>query len=761
MLLHLESGLIDEPPWPEQAANRPVLVLLDAPTRLERQILNDWVDRNRPPETRVTTLKILPSRRRLPGYRTDPALTLRLERDQDTYMFPLRVAWLAPERGGERTAQWIDILKLGDPRDPNPLHQQLILARHPDRIRIIQGSGASASEIRQAHRDSVEVLSLEDFATRKAHRVLDRAERELRGNRYKVPRFLHVDILAGAEFRDGVLRIASETGMPAELAFAKARYYLREMAAGHSTFLIDLIAVAIHWLYTRGYNEILYDHERIQEIARLGQEHPIAFLPSHRSQLDRLSLQYVLWQNDLPPNHTAAGINLNFFPVGPLIRRTGAFFIRRSFRDNPLYKHVLKSYLDYLVEKRFPLEWYMEGGRSRTGKLLPPKLGMLSWVVDSVRRGKSEDLYLIPTSIAYDQVQDLAALVAESQGAVKEKESFAWLFSSVRSLRRRYGNIHIRFAEPISIAKEVPSAVRTEEDIEIQKLAFEVMYRISRVTPVTPTSVVSIALLAGRGSASTAAELTKTAADIDQFVEERQLPLTEPLPLEDPAATQHVLDRLVAHGSVSLKEDGYSLSGHQALHAAYYRNSIVHYFVPGAIAEMALLVGGGTPEGVWDAVWRIRDLLKFEFFFSERETFRVEIELELDDIDHDWRRQLDQVESMLAAHTPLKAHWAVLPFLEAYQIVADELSEGGPRDDEKEFIKACLDRGKRARSEGQVISPEAVSKPLFVSALTLAGNLDLIGSPPGRDAFATEIAELRHAAEKVAELANVQPQRSR
>ena len=108
----------------------------------------------------------------------------------------------------------------------------------------------------------------------------------------------------------------------------------------------------------------------------LGSGNPLVFLPSHRSNLDRLSLQYMLWENDFPPNHTAGGINLNFFPVGPLIRRTGVFFIRRSFKDNELYKHVLKSYLGYLVEKRFPLEWYMEGGRSRSGKLLPPRLGL-------------------------------------------------------------------------------------------------------------------------------------------------------------------------------------------------------------------------------------------------------------------------------------------------------------------------------------------------------------------------------------------------
>ena len=158
----------------------------------------------------------------------------------------------------------------------------------------------------------------------------------------------------------------------------------------------------------------------------------------------------MLWENDLPPNHTAGGINMNFFPVGPLVRRTGVFFIRRSFKENPLYKIVLRSYLDYLVEKRFPLEWYMEGGRSRSGKLMPPRLGLLCYVVDSMQRGKAEDIMLVPVSIAYDQIQDVLDYAREAQGEDKEKESLGWVLSAVRSLRRRYGNIHIRFGEPVS-----------------------------------------------------------------------------------------------------------------------------------------------------------------------------------------------------------------------------------------------------------------------------------------------------------------------
>ena len=132
--------------------------------------------------------------------------------------------------------------------------------------------------------------------------------------------------------------------------------------------MIDLVVQLWRLMYSRGYGEVLhYDREELEGLSALAQQHPVVFLPTHKSNLDHVVLQYMLHENGLPPNHTAGGINMNFFPVGPLVRRSGVFFIRRSFKDNAVYKFVLHHYIDYLIEKRFPLEWYIEGGRSRSG----------------------------------------------------------------------------------------------------------------------------------------------------------------------------------------------------------------------------------------------------------------------------------------------------------------------------------------------------------------------------------------------------------
>ncbi|MGH7822789.1 MAG: 1-acyl-sn-glycerol-3-phosphate acyltransferase, partial [Candidatus Binatia bacterium] len=350
--------------------------------------------------------------------------------------------------------------------------------------------------------------------------------------RYKVPRFVREEILARPAFRGGVAQLARQLGEPEASVARRAARYLKEIAATHSPYVIDLAANLIRLIYTRGYGEeIDYDRKELREIYALAQRHPVVFLPTHKSNLDHLVLQYVLHENGHPPNHTAGGINMNFFPVGPLVRRSGAFFIRRTFKDNPVYKFVLRQYIDYLIEKRFSLEWYIEGGRSRSGKLLPPRFGLLAYVVDAHRRGKAEDVYLIPVSIAYDQIQDVGDYVAESHGAAKQKESLRWFVNLVRGLQSR-GHIHVRFGEPLSLAKMLePADARGDGDLDEQslsvaKLAFEVSVRINRATPITPTSLVALALL-GADRALTVDETVTVLRNWVDYVRRRKLPTTE------------------------------------------------------------------------------------------------------------------------------------------------------------------------------------------------------------------------------------------
>jgi glycerol-3-phosphate O-acyltransferase len=801
------SPRIAGPEWPSALPGQRIVFLVEAASRVERRLVESWIADRRPAECGAGAYEVvqIPCPRRQPSPRlggrrrsSEPALEAALAAGGDPLMAPLRIVWQGPLRGGSRESSFLGLLLTGDPRDPHWLRQAIVARREPDRCLLVAGEPASASNLRERWTttcgfDQTETIGFAEFVRQKATLALERAERRVRGARYKVPRLVHEEILGRPSFRGGLGRIAQNTGRLAALT-AEAASDLREIAATHSPLVIDLVNHAIRWLYTRGYDEkLVYDEAMMKRIAALEELHPVVFLPTHKSNLDHLVLQYALHEHGLPPNHTAGGINMNFFPVGQLVRRSGVFFIRRSFREDAVYKHVFAHYIDYLIEKRFPLEWYIEGGRSRSGKLLPPRFGLLANVVDAYRRGKSEDVLLVPVSIAYDQIQDVGSYVAEQRGGDKERESFAWFVRLIRQLRRRYGRIHLAFGEPVSLRQQLgevdPAAAspadaddgpqRSGARFDLEKLAFEVSVRINRVTPITPTSLATLALLGATGEALSVRETRASLASLLEAVERRGLPKTADFShLESDTGVEATLEALVDSGVLTRFDEGiepvYCIGDDQQLAAAYYRNTIVHFFVNRAIAELALLhageadgVGEASAEVVprfWTEVMRLRDLLKFEFFFPEKEAFREEIRQELAHTAERWEERLAagelEAEELVRRSSPFSAHRALRPFLESYRVVADQLVRLDPAQpfDEKRFLANCIGVGRQYKLQKRIHAADSISKVLFQTALRLARNRELLLEGDGRCgaarlAFAQEIHDVLRRVDIVVALA--------
>ena len=779
------------PQWPECEDDRLLVFLLDASSPLEKEMLEDWVTRSHPTDRTPGAVRVLslpPSRRPQPRRKQplDPSLEALLSAEEDALFAPIRIAWLAPLIDGERVVRGRDLLLFGDPRDPGRLRQRLIRARHPDRFRIVVAQPATSSELRNRWNQAGQhgggtVAGLPEFVARQAILALERAERQIRGARYKVPKLVSAEILDRPDFRGRLNQLAREAGLPDSKVLKEATANLQEIAATHSTYVIDLAARLIRKVYSQGYaEEIEYSQDELRDIAGLSQRHPVVFLPTHKSNLDHLALQYMLYENGLPPNHTAGGINMNFFPLGPIIRRSGVFFIRRSFRDQPLYKLVLRHYIDYLIEKRFALEWYIEGGRSRSGKLLPPKFGLLAYVVDAWRRGKSEDVMLIPVSIAYDQIQEVGGYSDEQQGAAKQKENLGWLVGVIRALRKRYGQIHVRFGEPVSIADQLgaPHEVNhedpDEQDIALQKLAFEVSVRINRVTPITPTSLLTLALLGTGETALTVPQAQRGLANLMQSVRERKLPTTAQFAqLETQEGIARTFDALVENGVVSRFDGGpeqvYRIGSDQQLEAAYYRNTVIHFFVNAAIAELAAIKASESSAEdalsvFWEEAMALRDLLKFEFFFAEKEEFRNEIRTELTRQSVKWEEALKKGGStsrkLVQSFKPFTSHRILRPFLESYRVFADALLriEWSEPVDRDALISSCLGLGKQYQLQHFVQSTSSISKVLFDNAYKLAKNRSLLDHKDpdieeARRQFASEIADANRRVQVIVALA--------
>jgi glycerol-3-phosphate O-acyltransferase len=692
------------------------------------------------------------------------SLRERLRAGGDPLLAPVRIAWLPKERNGARAVHMRDVV-LGDPRRPPSWRKQLILRGDPDRMMVIAAEPARVSELRERFASTSSPANDEDafvrFVARHAFLALERAEYRAVGAQYKVPRLVREEIVASRSFRERAAQLAEDLGRDADEVWAEIEKYLDEMVTGFNVLFLDLMARLGQKFKRPGYgDEIDYDRSQLERVRQEFSKHSVIVMPSHKSNLDGAIIPVVLHENGLPPAHTFAGINMAFWPIGSVMRRAGRIFIRRDTQDVPVYRWVLREYMSYLVEKRFPLEWYVEGTRSRTGKLGPPKLGLLRYVVDAYTDGRVEDVTMLPISIIYDQLHEVSEYAAEAAGGRKQKESLGWMIRSMRAQKGPFGRIYVRFGEPVSLRGAMGGMSDEDRSLQLQRLAFEIATRINAATAITASALVSLVLLSTRGRAMTASEIHSSLRPMLDHIRARRLPLaSSALALDSVEGVRSVAGSLVATRTIDCYDQGdepvYGVAPAQHLAAAFYRNTIVHYFLEGAIAELALLHAaehdGDRLGAFWDEAFRLRDLLKFDFFFEPREGFRKALASEVSSRLPGWEDQLTEGVDPIALLDRLEgpsAFGILRPFVEAYMIAARALCQQ-PTDvpvDERAFTRRCVALGGQLVRQRLVRSPEAVSKPLFATALQLAANRKLTEPGPNlaerRVAFADELADV-------------------
>ena len=714
-----------------------IVVLADVASETERSLVQNWLRAEGMDPTVLLPVDGHALARplgRLPG---------------DTLVTPVRVAWLPRERDGQRRVHWSDLMSLSNPWRPPARAQARIVRREPDRAAVVAAEPATIADLRSrfanggSQRGGSAAVAFGDFVARQAALALERAERALVGDRYKVPKRVVEAVEASPEFRKEVTELATKLETPEEEVTRRAGHDLYGLVAAMSPMAVDMLSGVLRPLHSRAW-DVQVDTDGLERLRELNKKHALVFLPSHRSYADPLLLADVLAEHDFPRNHVLGGENLNFWPVGPLAKRAGIVFIRRSFGGDEIYKFAVRQYFGFLLSKRFNLEWYMEGGRSRTGKLRPPKYGLLANVAEAVERGRTEDVYLVPVSITYDQLREVSAMAAEQAGAAKKGEGLTWLASYAKAQLSPIGSAYVRFADPISLR----TALKAGRDIDdsdagrrlaLQKVAFEVSVGINRVTPVVATALVTLALLGVRDRALTLGQVRRVLEPVQAYLSERDL-MGSGQSLHTDKGLRRVLGALTESKVVTTYSGGdepvYAIERGSHLVAAFYRNSAIHHFVNRAIAECALLA---PPEERFERALALRDLLKFEFFFPEREAFRAEVAAELERLGAGWGEE--DAEATLAASGFLIAHRVLRSFLDAQLVVADRLVARNPRTPvvEKEFLDECGGIGQQMLLQGRLHGPESLSRELFASALKLAANRDLVDA--GRD----ELAERRQA----------------
>jgi glycerol-3-phosphate O-acyltransferase len=708
--------------------------------------------------------------------------------EPDLRLVPVRVAWLPDEHAGRRTAQLTDLLPGRDPYHPSERQQRRILARHLDRAIVLTGEPATLDELRERWVETTgggEEADFADYVARRATLALDRAEYQLHGPRYKTPSLVKEEILASRRFRTGLRAVRRADGEAPSLA--DAGHILDELAAGWSRRLIDVMPVIGRLIFQRGFDpQIDYDDTQVERLRAATQRQPGILLWSHRSNLDTLVLAAALQEKGLPPAHLFAGVNMAFGPMGAIMRRAGVIFIRRSTADDPLYKYVLREYVGYVLEKRFNLSWSIEGTRSRTGKMLPPRLGLLSYAADAYLAGRVDDLLLLPVSVTFDQLHEISEYAEYARGAQKKPEGFGWLYKFVKAQgARHYGKIYVRFGEPVSLSAFLgppggpiasdPAAERQA----LTKIAFEVAWRINQGMPVTATALITTILLAMHGAALTFDQIRLALADALDYLASRAIPATASVPaLAAADPVRATLDALAAGGLVTCVADGpepvWLIGPDHQLAATFYRNSLIHFLLDTALCELAVLrvcegsaAGTDPVEAFWTEIGWLRDLLKFEFYFKDRDEHRRQVREEMDRQDTDWEELLRAgpagADALLGRMRPLVSHLLVRPFVEAYRLVAEVLVHDAPADDapasayDAEVIKRALGLGRQYVAQRRLRSSESVSVLLFQTALQLMRNRGLLeaGSDVAerRAVFLAELRDLLKRLDQIEDLA--------
>lgn len=732
----------------------PKLFLIDARNRVERKYLLDWLHSSLAeggPGAKINWISLPISDERA-NLRLGP-LVEKLKDNPETLVVPVRIAWRIPNFEKERGVR-LRHLFFGDPRNPGSLRARSILIRNKRRAHCLTGQPATIGDL---HRRFAEVsrdydkTDREDFAAfvvRQAGLVLDIAERGLRGRRYKVPRHVADGLLSDSRFRMAMSQLAAESGEPEAALYAKAAKYMKELIARPSPLFIDMKAKLDRFMLSQGYDDqVVFDRQELTRLRQTMRDHPTLLLFTHKTYIDGVTPTDLAYQNDLPLVHVFGGINLDFFGLGFVLRRAGTIFIRRSFENNPVYKIVLRHYVSYLLEKRFPMTWAFEGTRSRLGKLMPPRYGLLKYVMDSAHSNDIQNVHIIPVVTSFDLIRDVAEYAREQTGIVKKPESLSWFIGYLRSLRQPMGKVYVDFGKPVIVEK----APGPNDRIALSKMAFEVAVQANQVTPLTLTSLLSLCLLGTAPRGLTADELRAAIRFFVGWAQKRNIRLSDDLTDENLAGIQRIIETLVNSDLLVRYDMGsttvYAIEPDQHAIASYYRNTIIHHFLDKAIIELSLLKAREMKEEnaetvFWDETERLRDLFKFEFFYPEKRQYRQNLEAELTRSDPEWQAKLSHggvmLKGLINRFQPLVGHAVFLPFVEAYTIILDILArlELGETIDKKACVETALKEGRQAYLLRRITSEASIGKILFENGFKMAAGLGLTG-----DSTAAVIAE--------------------
>ena len=666
------------------------------------------------------------------------------QRDMDipVFLVPQLVAY--GRRREKKDKSLMDLL-FGQTENPGMLRRAITFFRYYKKAFVVSSEPVNLAEFLESNRGK----SRETIIYLLRRELIDRIDEEKRT--IVGPVLKSREEIVGMALRDPALvkfmENMASTGKEGYGAIVdRARKYLFEIAAGYKDAYIGFMDRILTWLWNDIYDGIAIDKEGLSKMRDISKKMPFVVIPCHRSHIDYLLIHYVFYYNNIQLPFIAAGANLSFWPLGHLFRNLGAFFIRRTVGGNALYGEVLAQYIKALLEEGLPIEFFIEGGRSRTGKMVMPKYGLLSMIMQAYREASFDDMAIIPIFVGYDKVIEEKSYLRELGGAGKEKEKIRDLIKSRKVLRKRYGRVYMNVGEPMLLKSYLASHEALIEEMTMserralyRRMGYEIVNEINKVSVVSPSSLVATGLLCHYRRGISHDDLMDTLSEFHDYLAGREARFSSTF-VNREKAFNDALRMFESSGLISrmgpeeedeedeFEETIYSVDEDRRLNLEYYKNNILHFFVSLSFVSTSVLSGDGNKtffSEVMEDYSFFKDLFKHEFIYDNNVDDLEEVKSVLSYahardmiVFHEDDGQMS-IDVTGKGRASLQSFAGLIQnYLESYWVASRGCAYLKNRvRQEKDLVKKVQKLGSKMYKKGEISKAEALSQSNYKNAL--------------------------------------------
>lgn len=687
-------------------------------------------------------------------YSRDPLVELiKAQRELDVPIFIVPETIAYSRKREMKKKSWFNLI-FGEEENPGMVRRLIVFSRFSKRAFVVSSEAINLGEFISGHKDK----SLDSISYLLRKELIERIDGEKRS--IVGPILKSREEIIGMVLRDETLiedmrNIASSEKKDYREIVKDAKRYLYEIASNYTETYIGIIERFLSWLWNNIYDGIVIDREGLARIREVSKRMPFVVIPCHRSHIDYLILSYVFFHNKIQMPFIAAGTNMLFWPFGTIFRKSGAFFLRRSFRGNYLYGQVFAKYIKVLLQEGLPVEFFIEGGRSRTGKMVMPKYGLLAMVIQAFRESYYDDLAIIPVFIGYDRVIEEKSYLKELEGGKKVREKASSLIKSRKILKKRYGSVYLNIGEPIMLKAYLEGQDKYISDMTVderrslyRKMGYNIADRINKISVVTPFSLVAAGLLSHYKRGISHNDLMQLLDGFYDYLDHRKVRFSYSLASREKALNDS-LDLFESSGLISkmgVEEDEedefeeiiYSIEEEgKRLTLEYYKNNIMHSFVSLAFVATSILSHDSDEiplSSIIEDYRFFKRLFWHEFIFDDNVDDVTEVNDVLNYI-HD--------RGMIVGHENDGRAWievkgkgriTLLPFaslisnyIESYWITIRGCSYLKNKErQEKDLLRRIHKLGIKMYKKGEVSRAEALSQLNYRNALEFLSDAEVV-----------------------------------